>query len=381
MKTKTKIITSVIAFILSCVIMFTLAVVNPNTNHVVGALTRTVQLNNNTADYEAFFNEFDDVELVLDEDNNAIKFSGTRTFDASLFKEIDLVSLSDEDDGVDVRYVFDYNADKNEFYLSIIADTDDGAIVDKWFGVPFTTEDGEIDIAFATDDGVIYLSELEESGVLENCGWFSKLFKAVAIVAAVVAVVAVVVAVAVVAGPALVAAGAAVGSATAAVAAGGATAAAVTTTAVAASAVTAATAVGTAAMATTAFAVATTTAVVATGIAAASTMAYVADQRTQVVYESKGNNGKTESGKENTNSDKKIPDYPGDDATKKPGEDWEWKGNGDAESGKGNWYNPNTGESLHPDLNHPEPIGPHWDYVAPDGTQYRIYPNGSWTVK
>lgn len=380
MKTRTKIITSVIAFILSCVIMFTLAVVNPNTNQVVGALTRTVQLNKNTVDYEAFFNEFDNVELILDEDNNAIKFSGTRTVDAALFKEIDLVSLSDEDDGVDVRYVFDYNADKNEFYLSIIADTEGGEIVDKWFGVPFMGDDGEIDIAFATDDGVIYLSELEESGVLENCGWFSKLFKAVAIVAAVVAVVAVVVAVAVVAGPAIVAAGAAVGSAAATVGAGGAAAAAVTTTAVAASAVTAATAVGTAAMATTAFAVATTTAVVATGIAAASTIAYVADQSNHV-EESKGNNGKTESGKENTNADKKVPDYPGDDASKQPGEEWKWKGNGDPNSGKGSWYNPNTGESLHPDLNHPEPIGPHWDYVGPDGTQYRIYPDGSWTVK
>ena len=28
---------------------------------------------------------------------------------------------------------------------------------------------------------------------------------------------------------------------------------------------------------------------------------------------------------------------------------------------KGAWVNPNTGDSLHPDLNHPMPIGPHWD--------------------
>ncbi len=38
---------------------------------------------------------------------------------------------------------------------------------------------------------------------------------------------------------------------------------------------------------------------------------------------------------------------------------------------------PETGESLHPDLNHPQPIGPHWDYVDPRGGQWRISPDGS----
>ena len=37
-------------------------------------------------------------------------------------------------------------------------------------------------------------------------------------------------------------------------------------------------------------------------------------------------------------------------------------GNGAPGSSKGNRYNPDTGEILHPDLNHPRPIGPHWDF-------------------
>lgn len=71
------------------------------------------------------------------------------------------------------------------------------------------------------------------------------------------------------------------------------------------------------------------------------------------------------------------PKYPGDDPSKSPGSDWEWRGKGEPESGKGSWYNPKTEESLHPDLNHPDPIGPHWDYTAPDGTEYRLNPDGS----
>jgi len=43
----------------------------------------------------------------------------------------------------------------------------------------------------------------------------------------------------------------------------------------------------------------------------------------------------------------------------------------------GNYYNPTTGESYRPDLSHPDPIGPHWDYRAPDGRWYRIFPDGT----
>ncbi len=34
------------------------------------------------------------------------------------------------------------------------------------------------------------------------------------------------------------------------------------------------------------------------------------------------------------------------------------------------------GESYRPDLSHPGPIEPHWDYKAPDGTWYRIFSDG-----
>ena len=40
-------------------------------------------------------------------------------------------------------------------------------------------------------------------------------------------------------------------------------------------------------------------------------------------------------------------------------------------------YNPKTGESLRPDLDHDDPIGPHWDYHVRPGGRYRIFPDGS----
>ena len=73
--------------------------------------------------------------------------------------------------------------------------------------------------------------------------------------------------------------------------------------------------------------------------------------------------------------------YPGDDPSLKPGEDYEWRGRGTPESGRGNWYNPKTGERLNPDLDHGPPIGPHWDYTDKDGNRFRLYPDGTMIPK
>lgn len=77
-------------------------------------------------------------------------------------------------------------------------------------------------------------------------------------------------------------------------------------------------------------------------------------------------------------SDGSVPGvpYPGDDPTVAPGEGFEWRGKGEPGSAKGNWYNPETGEWYHPNLKHPEPIGPHWDYHDPNGGEWRVYPDG-----
>jgi RHS repeat-associated protein len=51
-----------------------------------------------------------------------------------------------------------------------------------------------------------------------------------------------------------------------------------------------------------------------------------------------------------------------------------------------NWYNPHTGESLRPDLSHPPPVGPHYDYhlrpgpFGPGGS-WRWYPDGRFEPK
>jgi hypothetical protein len=77
-----------------------------------------------------------------------------------------------------------------------------------------------------------------------------------------------------------------------------------------------------------------------------------------------------------------LPEFP-QSATKPPGPGWEWRGAPGANPGdpNGSWYNPETGESLHPDMQHDPPLGPHWDYRAPDNTWYRWFPDGRLEIR
>ena len=54
---------------------------------------------------------------------------------------------------------------------------------------------------------------------------------------------------------------------------------------------------------------------------------------------------------------------PGDDPAVPPADGFEWRGQEPVGSDKGSWVNPQTGEQYHPDLNHGDPVGPHYDYT------------------
>ena len=68
-------------------------------------------------------------------------------------------------------------------------------------------------------------------------------------------------------------------------------------------------------------------------------------------------------------------EYPGNDPTVAP-DGYEWRGKGEQGSKEGSYYNSDNKSSLHPDLDHPDPIGPHWDYSGPEG-KFRIFPDGT----
>jgi RHS repeat-associated protein len=77
-----------------------------------------------------------------------------------------------------------------------------------------------------------------------------------------------------------------------------------------------------------------------------------------------------------------LEEYP-TNPSQPPGPGYEWRGRPGSTPGsnEGNWFNPDTTESLRPDLNHPPGVDPHWDYRAPSGKWYRWFPNGDVILK
>lgn len=60
----------------------------------------------------------------------------------------------------------------------------------------------------------------------------------------------------------------------------------------------------------------------------------------------------------------------------------EWRGKAPVGGDRGAWVNPETGEQMHPDLNHKPPVGSHWDYQDQNGDWWRVDPKtGAMTPK
>jgi len=214
MKVKTKIGMSIVAVLLAIVLGFVSASFGSNSQIATEttASTRTIELSKTEVDSQSLLAEFDNATLTTE--GNLTTFEGTKPLDLSALSEIDNISEVDFEGlaNATVKYRFTYDSEENVVTIAATAELPDGTVeVDEIRGVGFINENNEIDAVMNVDGEGILLSEMQNSGLIENCGWFSNLIKQVATVVAVTAVVvaaaAVVVATAGAAAPAVIAAG------------------------------------------------------------------------------------------------------------------------------------------------------------------------------
>jgi RHS repeat-associated protein len=87
----------------------------------------------------------------------------------------------------------------------------------------------------------------------------------------------------------------------------------------------------------------------------------------------------------NQENGKTCPDLPTidwNDPSKPPvgldGKPWTWRGPDAPGGNRGGYVNPNNpDQSMHPDLNHPDPVGPHWDFTDRNVGGWRVFPGGA----
>ena len=139
--------------------------------------TRTVSANEQTINLENAFSEFESGTITVSQ--NVTKVEGIKSFKLSDFEELDLVSETNADEEVlKLKYNYEYNNQTNQIILSVTLENEETVSdEDKMIGYAFINESGNIDAAFDCEGETILLSELQEAGLVENCGFFSKLIK------------------------------------------------------------------------------------------------------------------------------------------------------------------------------------------------------------
>ena len=124
---------------------------------------------------------------IDDSIKNKVSAVAIKSFDSSIFEEIDEVNI-DNNNKVEVRYEVELDAVENVVVLKAYLNKTNEEILDTLKGAVILNDEEEYDVVFNTEDGDIYLSELEKTNTYEECGWFSRLVKTIvkAIVIAVV---------------------------------------------------------------------------------------------------------------------------------------------------------------------------------------------------
>ena len=180
MKAK-KIITSIASL---CITGIMLASSTLPSNTITPAV-RTMGIAEAKMDYQSILDEFKESEMYVE--NNTTYFTGLQTFDAELFESFD--NVSDEDltsiEGCRVKYEFTYNIETS--IVTIYAELQNEAneiLIDEISGIAFINDSGNVDAYMNVDGESMLLSDMQNIGMVENCGWLSKLVKGAAAVAA-----------------------------------------------------------------------------------------------------------------------------------------------------------------------------------------------------
>lgn len=147
--------------------------------------TRTVSVDDKVIDIDCLFNEYDDV--MLEADGSMTTFEGNQTIKLSELEELDKVSkaeVGDEEIKLHYNYAFDYATDMVTLSVVMIEETENGTttevVVDIIQGKAFVNNDGNIDAELDLDGEVILLSQLQDMGLLNECGWFKNQFRKIA---------------------------------------------------------------------------------------------------------------------------------------------------------------------------------------------------------
>ncbi len=187
MKTKNKFIISIIAIMLSCVIMFTAIAVYGNTNKVgaVSASIRTVELSA-LPEYDNYLTNFEEKSIDYDESN--VSFHGIMEYDEHVLSLFDQVALADKVDREKSNIVYDcsFNMDAMQFVFkaTLLNENGEPLEIEEMTTDAFVTDMGRLDAYIELDGETYLLSDYVSTDAIDEClfGWLKALIVVIVIV-------------------------------------------------------------------------------------------------------------------------------------------------------------------------------------------------------
>lgn len=175
-----RLMNNIICVMLCAVLGFTATAARGMTNtketETPTAITRTVELSTNAMDAQSILDEFEDAKLT--KEGTTTYFEGYQSIDSSFFEEFDLVSEDSIAEPVGKIY-YKTSCDEETQIVTLIAEIVDEngteTLIDKMEGLLLVDENGNFDVAFVCEGEILLLSEMQEKGLIDNCGLFSKI--------------------------------------------------------------------------------------------------------------------------------------------------------------------------------------------------------------
>lgn len=172
MKTRAKVIISIIAVVLSIALVTTILLLAYGKS--VNQLVRTVEIQRNGLDVKSTMSSFDDIKFS--QVGATTSFEGSKDIDLNDFSNIENLAASTEDlkeleklKNSKVTYKCSYNSDSNNLKLSFNSQFKDGSFEVKDIeGVGFINEQNEIDAVLNIDGEAVLLSYLRNTETLDN---------------------------------------------------------------------------------------------------------------------------------------------------------------------------------------------------------------------
>ena len=169
-----------------CVTILMIGIIISNSNHLdftsdskSNQEVRTVSYNEKSIDEENLFDGFDEHEIEREEDT--LKVKAEKKFDKSIFEELDFVDLDDNSEQVTVSYEATFIEEESTMYLSVIVNDNNGGngIIEILPGLVTFNKLGETDVMFMDGEEEIWLSDLQNSDVINNTGFWSFIKKVI----------------------------------------------------------------------------------------------------------------------------------------------------------------------------------------------------------